>query len=157
MNKKQIRAKFRKKVFNRDGYKCRVCGINGIDRQSEKYNCQVIIDGHPTVFLSEDEYWNYEATFCELNRHPPDGWEEAQRIIRMRLPALDAHHITPREKMPNGGYVKENGISLCPECHIKAEDYLHGVMYYFDDYAPTDLYKLINSSYELALEKSKKL
>jgi 5-methylcytosine-specific restriction endonuclease McrA len=25
---------------------------------------------------------------------------------------LDAHHITDRKLMPNGGYVKENGINL---------------------------------------------
>ena len=34
---------------------------------------------------------------------------------------LDAHHITDRSLMPNGGYVKENGISLCESCHLKAE------------------------------------
>ena len=28
------------------------------------------------------------------------------------LVPLDAHHITDRNEMPNGGYVKENGISL---------------------------------------------
>ena len=36
---------------------------------------------------------------------------------------LDAHHITDRNDMPNGGYVKENGISLCPACHEKAEEF----------------------------------
>ena len=31
---------------------------------------------------------------------------------------LDAHHITDRNEMPNGGYVKENGITVCKvECH----------------------------------------
>lgn len=34
---------------------------------------------------------------------------------------LDAHHITDRHEMPNGGYVMENGIALCAVCHIKAE------------------------------------
>lgn len=28
---------------------------------------------------------------------------------------LDAHHIIDRTEMPSGGYVKENGICLCPE------------------------------------------
>jgi len=32
-----------------------------------------------------------------------------------RTDSLDAHHITDRHDMPNGGYVKENGITLCPE------------------------------------------
>ena len=62
---------------------------------------------------------------------------------------LDAHHITPREEMPGGGYVKENGISLCKgedgrSCHEKAELVLKG-----DDipgFAPDQLYKLIGSS-----------
>lgn len=30
------------------------------------------------------------------------------------LSVLDAHHITDRNLMPGGGYVKENGITLCP-------------------------------------------
>ena len=34
--------------------------------------------------------------------------------------ALDAHHITDRNEMPNGGYVAENGITLCEVCHAKA-------------------------------------
>lgn len=39
---------------------------------------------------------------------------------------LDAHHITDRNELPNGGYVKENGITLCDVeggCHMKAEQY----------------------------------
>lgn len=34
---------------------------------------------------------------------------------------LDAHHITDRNDMPNGGYVAENGITLCPDHHRRAE------------------------------------
>lgn len=34
---------------------------------------------------------------------------------------LDAHHITDRNEMPNGGYVAENGVALCDVCHAKAE------------------------------------
>lgn len=68
---------------------------------------------------------------------------------------LDAHHITDRSEMPNGGYVLENGISLCPECHRKAElwhqtdgeDFIIG-------YTPYDLYKIIGSDYQLAYRKS---
>lgn len=69
---------------------------------------------------------------------------------------LDAHHVTDRSLMPSGGYVKENGISLCPGCHEKAEIF-HSTGNAFEGYAPDDLYKKINSSYEKALEASKKL
>tara|TARA_B100001778_G_scaffold334986_1_gene350454 strand:+ start:18752 stop:19060 length:309 start_codon:yes stop_codon:yes gene_type:complete len=34
---------------------------------------------------------------------------------------LDAHHIIDRHDMPNGGYVKENGVTLCHDCHPLAE------------------------------------
>lgn len=39
---------------------------------------------------------------------------------------LDVHHITNRKMMPNGGYVKENGITLCDcydVCHFRAEQF----------------------------------
>lgn len=72
---------------------------------------------------------------------------------------LDAHHITDRNLMPNGGYVKENGISLCDSlagCHNKAECYHRGEQVP-TGYLPEDLYKKIGSSYEKAVEASKKL
>lgn len=69
---------------------------------------------------------------------------------------LDAHHITDRNIMPNGGYVKENGISLCADCHVKAEIF-HSTGVAHPGYAPDDLYKIINSNLEKATEASKKL
>jgi 5-methylcytosine-specific restriction endonuclease McrA len=68
---------------------------------------------------------------------------------------LSAHHITDRNEMPNGGYVLENGITLCPECHIKAElwhqtdgeNFLIG-------YTPYNLYIKIGSNYRIAYKKS---
>ena len=36
---------------------------------------------------------------------------------------LDAHHIVNRNEMPDGGYITENGITLCGECHWKAEQF----------------------------------
>ena len=69
---------------------------------------------------------------------------------------LDAHHITNRKEMPNGGYVKENGISLCPDCHIKAEEF-HSTGTAVPGYGPDDLYKVINSTLEKAIEASEKL
>jgi 5-methylcytosine-specific restriction endonuclease McrA len=69
---------------------------------------------------------------------------------------LDAHHITDRTLMPNGGYVVENGISLCPECHVKAEK-LHQTGEAYPDYRPSDLYQMIGSSYEQAVEAAERL
>lgn len=58
--------------------------------------------------------------------------------------------------MPNGGYVKENGISLCAPCHIKAEVF-HSTGTPEPEYSVDDLYKIVSSSYEKAVEASKKL
>jgi HNH endonuclease len=69
---------------------------------------------------------------------------------------LDAHHITDRNLLPNGGYVKENGISLCEECHMKAEEF-HSTGVSYPGYSPEDLYKKINSTLEKAIEASEKL
>jgi len=69
---------------------------------------------------------------------------------------LDAHHITDRNLMPNGGYVKENGISLCPGCHEKAEVF-HSTGTALPGWSPEDLYKMIGSSYEQAVKASEEL
>lgn len=68
---------------------------------------------------------------------------------------LDAHHVTNRTLMVNGGYVKENGISLCDSCHQKAEDYFLNI--HHPGYSPEDLYKAIGSTYEKAVAASHKL
>jgi hypothetical protein len=71
---------------------------------------------------------------------------------------IDAHHITDRNKMPNGGYVKENGITVCEECHLKAEKFHQtGGLEWEEGFHPNDLYKLIDSSFNLALQKSLEL
>ena len=74
---------------------------------------------------------------------------------------LDAHHITDRTEMENGGYVIENGITLCDSengCHRKAEVYhTTNGKNWIDGYHPMDLYKLINSNLGLARQKSKEL
>ncbi len=77
------------------------------------------------------------------------SFEEAEEIF-------DVHHVTDRSLLPNGGYVKENGISLCEECHKKAEEF-HSTGVAHPGYAPDDLYKKINSSYEKAVEASQRL
>jgi len=72
---------------------------------------------------------------------------------------MDAHHITDRNEMPNGGYVKENGITVCEgKCHTIVEQFhiSNGKNWYLGKH-PDDLYKLIGSSKELAIEKSEML
>jgi hypothetical protein len=96
------------------------------------------------------------------------------------LDFFDAHHITDRSEMPNGGYVKENGITVCNKpkglstkdsedglpdfdidqesCHMKCEKYhiSEGTEWY-DGLHPNDLYAKIGSSKELAIKESLKL
>jgi 5-methylcytosine-specific restriction endonuclease McrA len=64
---------------------------------------------------------------------------------------FDAHHITDRHDMPAGGYVPENGITLCWECHLKAETFRKNPL---PGYSPEELYAAIGSSKELAVRKS---
>lgn len=71
---------------------------------------------------------------------------------------LDAHHITDRHDLPNGGYVLSNGISLCEPCHIKAGEHhiTHGKTWP-EGFHPNDLYARINSSLEKAYKDSSNL
>jgi hypothetical protein len=69
---------------------------------------------------------------------------------------LDAHHITDRNKIPNGGYVAENGIALCAVCHEKAEAFHCGEPVP-PGFAPAELYELIGSSEEEARAASERL
>lgn len=71
---------------------------------------------------------------------------------------LDAHHITDRTLMPAGGYVRQNGITLCEPCHELAEEF-HRTGQDLKDYEdqewqdgwhPVDLYELIDSSFHEA-------
>jgi 5-methylcytosine-specific restriction endonuclease McrA len=69
---------------------------------------------------------------------------------------LDAHHIIDRHDLPNGGYVPENGISLCPDCHLKAEAW-HSTGTAILGYHPEDLFTLIGSDLDKAIEASERL
>ncbi len=69
---------------------------------------------------------------------------------------LNVHHITNPKKMPSGGYVKENGISLCTDCHLKAEEF-HSTGIAVPGFSINDLYAAIKSSHALALAASEKL
>lgn len=75
------------------------------------------------------------------------------------IKTLDAHHITDRNEIVNGGYVKENGITVCIEnCHFKVEQFhISEGNDWYEGLHPDDLYKKINSSKELAIQKSKSL
>lgn len=83
------------------------------------------------------------------------------RICNRSDVKLDAHHIIDRHEMPNGGYVKENGITLCDTengCHMKAELYhISEHKEWVDGFHPSDLFKLIGSNEELAVRKSEQL
>jgi 5-methylcytosine-specific restriction endonuclease McrA len=72
--------------------------------------------------------------------------------------AVDAHHITDRTELPAGGYVVENGVSLCAICHRLAEKY-HQTLGkdWVAGFHPRDLYTKINSSYDIAYYASLKL
>lgn len=77
-------------------------------------------------------------------------------------PAVDAHHIISRDIMPYGGYVKENGISLCEECHIRAEAaYSYPIdtikIMVYSEYHASNLFKIINSDEALARKACERL
>lgn len=41
-----------------------------------------------------------------------------------RSPAVDAHHLIERRLFADGGYLADNGVSLCAGCHLQAEQTL---------------------------------
>lgn len=58
---------------------------------------------------------------------------------------LDAHHIVDRNEISDGGYILSNGITLCEECHKKAEVYhSSNKTKYIPGYHPKDLILLIS-------------
>ena len=72
--------------------------------------------------------------------------------------SLDAHHITDRNEMPNGGYVKENGITLCKKCHKDAEEFhSSNGRRCKKGFHPSDFYAIIRSSKDKAVQVSEKL
>ena len=81
----------------------------------------------------------YKCVFCDITE------------------TLDAHHITDRKEMTNGGYVASNGISLCHEHHMLVEDWhVYGEVIE-ERYHPNNLYQMVGSSYEKAYLDSLKL
>jgi hypothetical protein len=66
---------------------------------------------------------------------------------------VDAHHITDRSEMPNGGHVLANGISLCAACHALAEQ-AHATGVAAPGYGPADLYAAVGSFHEAAYREA---
>lgn len=91
---------------------------------------------------------------CAMCGFKPDSakWGDYYACASSSAP-LDAHHVTDRNYMPGGGYVKENGISLCGQCHLRAEVY-HSTGVPYPGYSPLDLYARIGSNYGAAVSAS---
>src|SRR4051812_1440335 len=98
----------------------------------------------------------FRCVMCGKPGHSPKDASAHKKFHANPVVVLDAHHITDRNKMPGGGYVKENGISLCEKCHLKAEQY-HMVGSAPSGYAPNDLYAKIGSSFVKAYTASLKM
>ena len=86
---------------------------------------------------------------CKMCGLKASNREEALNIF-------DVHHICDRSLMIAGGYVLQNGITLCHSCHIKAEQF-HSTGKSFTGYSPEELYIKINSSLDKAIDASEKL
>lgn len=102
----------------------------------------------------------YRCAMCGRlgkDRQGGNAHEEFHRSAAIaELVDLDAHHITDRNEMPNGGYVKQNGIGLCAACHLLAEVF-HETGNAHPGYSPDELYARIDSSLEKAQRASLKL
>jgi len=74
-------------------------------------------------------------------------------MCRTQIGDITVHHIMDRHLFKNGGYVKENGITLCDACHLKAEWYhqSEGKRWHLG-YHPANLFEKIGSSYLAAIE-----
>ena len=78
------------------------------------------------------------------------------------LAKINAHHITDRHEFPNGGYVRENGITVCDgdkkSCHMKCEQFfISKGSTWVPGLHPDDLYVKIGSSLEQARISDAKL
>jgi len=78
------------------------------------------------------------------------------------LGRINAHHISDPLEMPAGGYVAENGITVCDggqtSCRMKCERFhVSGGKEWEPGMHPDVLYKMIGSSFETAWAASEKL
>ncbi|MFA5491006.1 MAG: RNA ligase family protein [Candidimonas sp.] len=49
---------------------------------------------------------------------------DGHRCIRCSVPATEVHHIMDRKLFIDGGYVVDNGVSVCNDCHLLMEQTL---------------------------------
>ena len=100
----------------------------------------------------------YRCAMCGTPGKDRQGGDayEAFHDSRADLAELDAHHVTDRNEMPNGGYVADNGITLCAACHLLAETF-HDTGIAHPGFSPDELYAKIDSSLEKAQSASLKL
>lgn len=77
------------------------------------------------------------------------------------LGRINAHHITDRSEMPGGGYVPENGVTVCDgpdSCHMKCERFhITEGREWHEGLHPNDLYQKIRSSKAKAEAASQRL
>lgn len=111
-----------------------------------------------TAVFSRDKYRCKCCGKPGKDRQGGDGHKKFHSNLKESLlEELDAHHISNRNEMPNGGYVAANGISVCESCHQKAEFYWNGFGELDPDFSPNSLYIKIGSSKEKATIDSQKL
>lgn len=88
--------------------------------------------------LSRDKY---KCRVCNKQ-----GYNRQGTAVSGKVP-LDVHHITERNC---DNYVLANGISVCDDCHLKAEQFhISNGERWEPGFHPNDLYKLINSSWRI--------
>lgn len=46
---------------------------------------------------------------------------DKHKCVVCKSDAVDAHHVMERRLFSDGGYVPDNGVSVCGPCHVKAE------------------------------------
>lgn len=78
-------------------------------------------------------------------------WSEADEAPE--LGRINAHHITDRHEFPNGGYVPENGVTVCEgACHMACEEFHRsGGTRSAEGLSPSDLYGKVGSTFTQAL------
>lgn len=92
---------------------------------------------------------HYTCLVCGKEWTPADADPNLHRI--------NAHHITDRSEMPHGGYVPENGVTVCEgECHRRVERY-HETGEVEPHLSPDALYQAIGTCKGKAVRKSRLL
>ena len=62
-----------------------------------------------------------QKKLIRLNFNTAVFTRDHNKCVICGAPAVDAHHIIDRALWEDGGYHLDNGVSLCPDDHIKAE------------------------------------